>query len=148
MSPESVARSPESSGVRHARSRNHVPTPRHGLRTPDSGPRTSVGVQLPLLPEDEPPPSPAPGPGYDRVPELTHYQDEGCRVWAACLTCPLPRCIFDDPAGVRRATNRAVNGQRDAEIRRRYAAGEAAIALAAEFGLGRRTVYRIVERGT
>lgn len=106
--------------------------------------RTAVRVlQLPLLPEDDP----SPGSGYDRVPELTHYQDEGCRVWHACLTCPLARCIFDDPVGVRSATNRAVNSQRDSEIRRRYHAGEQATALAREFRIGRRTVYRIVERG-
>jgi hypothetical protein len=74
------------------------------------------------------------------VPELTHYQDEGCRFWHACLSCPFPCCVFELPGG----PNRAMHAFRDGEIRRLYAAGTPAIELADRFGVTRRSVYRIL----
>lgn len=78
----------------------------------------------------------------DRVPELTHYQDEGCVVWHACLSCPLARCIYDDPRQGRGAANRL----RDAEIARLFHAGWSARALADRYGVTRRHVFRILQR--
>jgi hypothetical protein len=95
-------------------------------------------IQLPLIPEDE---LRAAGNGRDRVPELTHYRDEGCTYWHACLTCPFPRCVFEEPGG----PTRALRTWRDREIRRRFARGEAVPAIARHFGLTRRSVYRIVK---
>jgi hypothetical protein len=94
-------------------------------------------MQLPLIPEDE---LRAAGNGHDRVPELTHYRDEGCRYWRSCLSCPFPRCVFEEPGG----PTHALRAWRDAEIRRRFTRGEAVPAIAARFGLTRRSVYRIV----
>jgi len=96
--------------------------------------RRPAAIQLPLIPEDELPP------GRDRVPELTHYRDEGCRHWEACLTCPFPRCVLE----VRGLARRLDHAARDAEIRRRHAAGEPAISLATHFKIARRTVYRVL----
>ena len=124
MSAESGVWSPES------RVEHPVSTRRRRLRTPDSGLWTRErGVQLPLLPEV-----------VDHVPELTHYRDEGCRFWHACLSCPFARCVFEEPGGPKRA----VNAVRDGEIRRRHAAGETPQAIAAHFGVTRRTVYRVL----
>ena len=95
------------------------------------------GVQLPLLSPDE---LESAGPGHDRVPELTHYKDEGCRYWHACLSCPYPRCLFEEPGGARHA----LNAYRDGEIRRMYAAGVPALEIAVHFGIGRRSVYRVL----
>jgi hypothetical protein len=81
-------------------------------------------------------------PPVDRVPELTHYRDEGCVVWHACLTCPLPRCIYDDPRQGRGAANRL----RDAEIARLAREGWSARALAARYQVTRRHVFRILRR--
>ena len=89
------------------------------------------GVQLPLL---------SVGAAVDRVPELTHYQDEGCRFWRACLSCPFPRCVFEEPGGPRRL----LTARRDDEIRRLHAAGEPAVTIAARFKITRRSVYRVI----
>ena len=82
-----------------------------------------------------------PGP-VDRVPELTHYQDEGCVVWHACLSCPLARCIYDDPRQGRGAANKL----RDLEIARLAREGWSVRALANRYGLTRRHVFRILQR--
>ena len=76
----------------------------------------------------------------DRVPD-DDYRDEGCRYWRTCLSCPFPRCVFEEPGG----PARALRAGRDREIRRRFARGETAPAIAVRFGLTRRSVYRIVE---
>ncbi|MGE0544345.1 MAG: helix-turn-helix domain-containing protein [Dehalococcoidia bacterium] len=96
------------------------------------------GIQLPLIPEDEI--GGYTGSSRDRVPELTHYQDEGCRFWHACLSCPFPCCIFELPGG----PSRAMHAFRDGEIRRLYAAGTSAVEIAGRFGVTRRSVYRIL----
>jgi hypothetical protein len=80
------------------------------------------------------------GAPVDRVPELTHYQDEGCRVWPSCLSCPLPRCIYDDPRQGRGARTRL----RDADIARLSAEGWTANALAAHYKVSRRQIFRIL----
>jgi hypothetical protein len=98
----------------------------------------SEGIQLPLIPEDEI--AAYAGSARDRVPELTHYQDEGCRFWRACLSCPFPCCVFELPGG----PNRAMHAFRDGEIRRLYAAGTPAVEIADRFGVTRRSVYRIL----
>jgi hypothetical protein len=97
--------------------------PRRSLGSPE-------GVQLPLIPVT-----------VDRVPELTHYRDEGCRVWPSCLNCPLPRCIYDQPGGQRRQRTAA----RDEELRRQAAAGTPPPALAERYGLSQRQVRRILK---
>jgi hypothetical protein len=97
-------------------------------------------LQLPLISEDE---LPAGATGPDRPPELTHYRDEGCRFWHACLSCPFPRCLYEEPRG----PARALNAYRDGEVRRMFAAGRSAIEIAEHFGLARRSVYRIVGPG-
>jgi hypothetical protein len=94
-------------------------------------------LQLPLIPEDE---IPAGAGGPDRPPELTHYRDEGCRFWHACLSCPFPRCLQEEPGG----PARALNAYRDGEIRRMFTAGCSAVEIAEHFGIARRSVYRIL----
>ena len=102
-----------------------------------TGTRLAEGLQLPLIPPNE---IDAAVSGWDRPPELTHYRDEGCRFWSACLSCPFTRCLFEEPGGARRALNAA----RDGEIRRLFAAGEPAVAIAEQFGVTRRTIYRVL----
>ena len=81
-------------------------------------------------------------PLLDSVPELTHYEDKGCMVWPACLSCPLARCIYDDPRGTRAAIHRP----RDREIARLHAEGWAANAIARHFNMSRRQVFRVLAR--
>lgn len=111
-----------------------------GRRKAEYGPNGAghLPVQLPLLSEDELRRAGAGSP--DRIPELTHYRDEGCRFWHACLTCPFPRCVFEEPGG----PARALRAWRDREVRRHFARGEPVDAIAKRFGITRRSVYRIV----
>jgi hypothetical protein len=80
----------------------------------------------------------------DALPEFTRYHDEGCDLYASCLTCPLPRCRYDAPGGARAIFNLT----RDREIlglRRRQ--GLSVDMLARRYGVSRRTVFRILRRG-
>lgn len=77
----------------------------------------------------------------DRVPELDHYEDTGCRMHPSCLQCPLPRCVYELPAA--RPKRMAA---RDREIAQLYYAGHSADAIAAHFGLHPRSVLRGLER--
>lgn len=79
--------------------------------------------------------------GDDFLPEDIHYRDEGCDLYPACLTCPLPRCRYDDPWLLRRERNRA----RDRELVRLYRGGAHPDRLARQFGVSRRSVYRIIK---
>lgn len=80
----------------------------------------------------------------DLLPELCDYQDEGCGLAGSCLSCPLPRCIYDEPQE-RHKRSRKV---RDEEVKHLYRVGRAGVGeLARRFGLSRRTIYRILERG-
>jgi len=79
----------------------------------------------------------------DALPEHMAYHDGGCELAPTCLRCPLERCRYDEPGGARALLQSA----RDIEVWRRREAGRAINALAREFGLSRRSVFRILARG-
>ena len=80
-------------------------------------------------------------PRQDALPEHVRYRDEGCDIFESCLRCPLPRCRYDVPGGVRTLLNRA----RDREIRRlRDETALSIEAIAARFHVSRRTVFRVL----
>ena len=82
-------------------------------------------------------------PMLDRVPELTHYPDTGCRVSPSCLRCPLEHCVHDHP----QVGGGSPRPARDAEIYRIYRQqGGDIAAIARRFGLSRRTIHRAVAR--
>lgn len=76
----------------------------------------------------------------DALPEYTRYRDDGCDVHPNCLTCPLPRCRYDEPGGLRAL----VNAHRDREIVEMRLSGAGVGELAGRFGLSRRSVFRIL----
>ena len=76
----------------------------------------------------------------DSLPEVTRYRDDGCDIHPQCLTCPLPRCRYEDPGGLKGM----LNGMRDREIVRLKARGMAVEDIADEFGVSRRTVFRVL----
>ncbi len=81
-------------------------------------------------------------PRNDALPEHLHYRDDGCDLFAACLTCPLPHCRYDVPGGARTMLNRV----RDHEIRRmRHENGVAVDEIARCFRVSRRTVFRVLQ---
>lgn len=73
----------------------------------------------------------------DRLPEQTHYRDDGCEISPRCLECPLPACRYDMPP------KRAGALLREAELHRLLAAGLSADQAAATMGVSRRTVFRL-----
>jgi len=79
----------------------------------------------------------------DALPEESTYHDEGCELAPACLSCPLPRCRYDEP-GVRHNFLKDRRNQEIARLRQTQGAGIGE--LAARFGLSKRSVHRILRR--
>lgn len=98
-----------------------------GTRTQSEGP---VG-QLQLL---------RPRKRGDSLPEFTRYRDDGCEVNESCLTCPLPRCRYEEPGGLRAILNEV----RDNEIIVLRGRGVSVDAIADRFSVSRRTVFRVL----
>ncbi len=76
----------------------------------------------------------------DALPEFTRYRDDGCDVSSSCLRCPLPRCRYEEPGGLRALLNKT----RDEQIVAERAAGVPVAELAARFAVSRRTVFRVL----
>ena len=74
----------------------------------------------------------------DLKPEYCHYRDEGCEYAKACLKCPFPQCLYDEPGGRHRWLKKA----RDKEIKRLFKTGRKVKELAALFGVSWRTIQR------
>jgi hypothetical protein len=77
----------------------------------------------------------------DALPEHTDYRDTGCELAPSCLSCPLARCRYDEPANLRRL--RADRRDREiAYLRRKHRVPIKTIASA--YGLTRRSIFRIL----
>jgi hypothetical protein len=76
----------------------------------------------------------------DALPEHLDYNDGGCELAPSCLRCPLERCRDDQPGGARvlRQTDR------NDTLRRFHAEGSSIDALAGQYRLSRRSVFRIL----
>ena len=78
----------------------------------------------------------------DALPEHQEYRDESCDLFASCLACPLQRCRYDVPGGVRALLNR----ERDHQIRVMRDSSEMGVdEIAARFRVSRRTVFRALQ---
>ena len=71
---------------------------------------------------------------------FTRYRDDGCDISESCFTCPLPRCRYEEPGGLRSL----LNEQRDRQIIQLRLKGVPVDALADHFGISRRTVFRVI----
>jgi hypothetical protein len=78
----------------------------------------------------------------DALPEQTGYRDTGCELSPSCLRCPLERCRYEEPGGIR-TVERA---PRDCALRQRRAEGVGIMSLVEEFGMSRRSVFRSLAR--
>lgn len=76
----------------------------------------------------------------DLPPEYCCYKDEGCEYAKACLDCPFPQCLYDEPRG----RQRWLKELRNREINRFYEAGRKVRELAVMFDVSDRTVQRAV----
>lgn len=86
------------------------------------------------------PQGPKPRVRHDSLPEFTRYRDDGCDISESCFTCPLPRCRYEEPGGLRSL----LNEQRDRQIMQLRLKGVPVDALADHFGISRRTVFRVI----
>ena len=77
----------------------------------------------------------------DLKPEYCQYRDEGCEYALACLECPFPQCLYDEPRGRQRWMKKT----RDKEIKRLYDRGKKVNELAAIFGVSQRTIQRALK---
>jgi DNA-binding NarL/FixJ family response regulator len=81
------------------------------------------------------------GSELDLLPEEIDWRDEGCEVFPSCLSCPLPRCVEEQPRGQQRLKMSA-RRRRMAELRRR---GKSVKEIADLFGVSQRTVQRALK---
>ena len=81
-------------------------------------------------------------PRRDALPEHTHYHDSGCDLHPSCLSCPLVRCRYDEPGGVRGMLSK----ERDRTIVALQRQGRPVNAIALRFGISRRTVFRVLAK--
>ncbi|MDP2718992.1 MAG: hypothetical protein Q8P44_04060 [Dehalococcoidia bacterium] len=72
------------------------------------------------------------------------YRDEGCQAFPLCLSCPLPYCLEDDLAGIRKWLKK----RRDQEVRAHRRKGKNTAEIALIMGISRRTVQRVVRGKT
>ena len=78
----------------------------------------------------------------DLPPEYCHYRDEGCEFADACLDCPFPQCLYDEPRG----KQRWLKELRNKEIARMYSGGGWGVKeMALLFGLSQRTIQRALK---
>ena len=76
------------------------------------------------------------------------YVDEGCNLHSPCLTCPLPRCQFDEwprrpGPKPKLVVEKPDNTARDAAMRERRKAGVPIGDIAKEFGVTKVRVYQV-----
>ena len=69
--------------------------------------------------------------------------DDGCEVAPSCLACPLERCRYEEPKGLLTIRMR----ERNPRIIALRAEGASVDVLMERFGIGRRTVYRVLATG-
>jgi hypothetical protein len=82
-------------------------------------------------------------PFLDSLPEQMHYSDTGCEASLSCLSCPLPKCKYDDPVWYQAYKRR----DRDLELLNMYRSDKlSAFEIANHFGVSPRTVHRAVRR--
>lgn len=87
--------------------------------------------------------SPSASSSVDTVPEFYHYEDTGCEVSPSCLSCPLPRCKYDDPVWFQLHRRMA----RDLKVwSTMQSEGLTVVAAAERFSVTVRTVFRIMRR--
>ena len=70
------------------------------------------------------------------------YIGDGCDVHPACLSCPLPRCRYDDPVGYQRWQREEL----DKPVGEMEQRGLSVKEIALQLGKNDRAIYRALER--
>ena len=77
------------------------------------------------------------------VQDNINHQDSGCEVSPSCLSCPLPKCKYDDPVWYQQYQQAQVDLRVMETIR---AEGLTVKQAAARFSVTSRTIFRIMSR--
>ena len=77
------------------------------------------------------------------TPRFNDYPDLGCWFAPACLSCPRPLCILDEP----RATQKMLAAARWQRVREALDAGLSIADAAEHAGVSERTVTRVKAKG-
>jgi len=80
--------------------------------------------------------------GYVDAVEYANWKDTGCDLSPACLECPLPRCIEEEPRGRQRRRL----GHRAEAMKELRTQGKDTREIAAAFRVSERTVQRALSR--
>ncbi len=80
----------------------------------------------------------------DALPEYTDFNDSGCDLYPSCLSCPLPKCRYDEPGG---AAAMLRTGRDAGILRMATEDGMTVDRLAMQFGVSRRTIFRVLHNG-
>jgi DNA-binding transcriptional ArsR family regulator len=75
---------------------------------------------------------------WDSLPEDFPYEDKGCELFPACLDCPFPHCIKEEPWGKERWLKRR-RAERMLELKQE---GKSTREIARIFEVSPRTVQR------
>jgi DNA-binding transcriptional ArsR family regulator len=78
---------------------------------------------------------------FDLLPEEVDWRDGGCEVYPACLNCPLPKCIEEEPRG-RQRLKTVLRARRMKALRRK---GKSIREIARLLGVSQRTVQRQIK---
>jgi len=78
----------------------------------------------------------------DLPPDTINWKDTGCELFPACLNCPLPRCIEEEPRGKQRLKL----NDRDSRIAELKRQGKRVAEIARLFKVSQRTVQRALAR--
>ena len=81
------------------------------------------------------------GSQLDILPDDINWRDRGCEFFPACLNCPLPKCLEDEPRGQQRL-RMAARKRRMVELRQ---VGKSVREIAGLFGVSKRTVQRALQ---
>ena len=79
------------------------------------------------------------GPVREPIEPRYNPHDDGCEIAKSCLDCPLPECVYDNPAGVQKARKIMA----DQPIIQALKEGQHPREIARTFGCTERNVYRI-----
>jgi len=79
----------------------------------------------------------------ESLPDDCNWQDRGCDLFPSCLSCPLPRCIEDEPRG-RQRLKLLTRASQMAQLKRQ---GKSSVEIANLFHVSKRTVQRAISSG-
>jgi len=79
---------------------------------------------------------------WDLLPDEFPYQDRGCELFPSCLSCPLSRCVEEEPWGRERFVKRR-RAERMLALKRE---GKSSAEIARVFKVSARTVQRSLRK--